>query len=240
MRTVPFPLTCLLTYLLTAFLTSLIAAAEPLRIAVAANFKPTLQILSERFQRESGIEVALSGASTGVLATQIEYGAPFDLFFAADRDTPATLRDTLSRPAADLFCYARGSLVLAGADDLSALAQPGLSLAIANPSTAPYGRAALEVLARPEFAAGSARKLVRGTNVAQAYQFWRAGTVDLALLARSIAPAGAIPVPQIWHAPIEQYALVLRPGALVDAYLAWLRSDTVRALIMEAGYEPCP
>jgi len=215
-------------------------AVEPLRIAVAANFKPTLERLSREFQRESGIRVALSGASTGVLATQIENGAPFDLFFAADRATPARLRITLSKNADDLFCYARGSLVLAGADALSALARPDLSLAIANPATAPYGRAALEVLARPEFKGGAGRKLVRGNNVAQAYQFWRSGAVDLALLPRALAPATATPVPPDWHAPIVQYALVVQPGAAVDAYLAWLRSDTVRNLILEAGYEPCP
>jgi len=236
MRAVAFPLVFLLSYfpLVPAY------AGEPLRVAVASNFKPTLERLDPRFQRESGIDVALSGASTGVLATQIEQGAPFDLFFAADRDTPEKLRIAMAKPENDLFCYARGSLVLAGADDLSALARPGLSLAIANPVTAPYGRAAAEVLARPEFAGGSARKLVRGNNVAQAYQFWRSGAVDLALLPRALAPASAAAVPQDWHAPIEQYALVVRPGAAVDAYLAWLRSDTVRALVSEAGYEPCP
>ena len=235
MRAVAF----LLTFLLTAPATPALAA-DRLRIAVASNFKPTLEQLNERFQRQSGIAVSLSSGATGVLATQIEHGAPFDLFFAADRDTPERLGVTLSRPAEDLFCYAAGSLVLTGADDLSALAQPGLSLAIANPATAPYGRAALEVLARPEFAPGAGRKLVRGNNVAQVHQFWGSGAVDLALLPRALAPATAIPVPQDWHAPIEQYALVVRPGAAADAYLAWLRSDTVRALIVEAGYEPCP
>ncbi len=98
----------------------------------------------------------------------------------------------------------------------------------------------MEVLARPGFSGGATRKLVRGNNVAQALQFWRSGAVDLALLPRALAPAAATPVPQDWHAPIEQYALVVRPGAAVDAYLAWLRSDTVRGLVKEAGYEPCP
>jgi molybdate transport system substrate-binding protein len=215
-------------------------AAEPLRIAVASNFKPTLERLNPLFRRDSGISVLLSGGATGVLATQIEHGAPFDLFFAADRDTPARLHAALSKPADALFCYATGTLVLAGAADLAALADPGLSLAIANPETAPYGRAALEVLARPGFAGGAVRKLVRGNNAAQVQQFWRSGAVDLALLPRALAPATAIPVPRAWHGPIAQYALVVRPGTAVDAYLAWLRSDTVRALILEAGYEPCP
>jgi molybdate transport system substrate-binding protein len=215
-------------------------SAEPLRIAVASNFKPTLDIISQRFEDESGISVLLSSASTGVLATQIQYGAPFDLFFAADAETPRRVMARKAGYAEDAFCYARGSLVLAGGEGkLSSLADSNLSMAIANPSTAPYGRAALDVLARPEFKDGLARKLVRGNNVAQAYQFWKSGAVDLALLPASLAPATATPIPLTWHEPLEQYALVLKPSTAVDSYLNWVRSDTVRALITDAGYEPC-
>lgn len=227
--------------LLLMLLATVVRAGEPIRVAVATNFKPTLENISQQFQDETGIRVTLSGASTGVLATQIAYGAPFDLFFAADRETPLKIRALITNDSNDSFCYARGSLVLGGgAGTLSALAQPDLSLAIANPATAPYGRAAMEVLARPEFKAGAARKLVRGNNVAQAYQFWVSGAVDLALLPRSLAPLNAIPIPKAWHAPIEQYAVVLRHRPAVDAYLKWVRSDTVRDLITKVGYEPCP
>lgn len=228
--------------LLLMLLATSLRAGEPLRIAVAANFKPTLESISQQFQNNTGIRITLSGASTGLLATQIEHGAPFDLFFAADREAPQRLRTLITGESSDLFCYARGSLVLVGgsAGALSTLAQSGLSLAIANPATAPYGRAAMEVLARPEFKAGAARKLVRGNSVAQTYQFWHSGAVDLALLPRSLAPTKATPIPQTWHAPLEQYAIVLRHRPAVDAYLKWVRSDTVRDLIMEAGYQPCP
>ena len=119
-----------------------------------------------------------------------------------------------------------------------------MTLAIANPATAPYGRAAAQVLARADVAAsgfGSGERApVRGASVAQAYQFWHSGAVDLALLPLSMAPDGAIVIPAHWHAPIEQHAIVLRPSAQVRRYLNWIRSDTVRSLIREAGYEPCP
>jgi molybdate transport system substrate-binding protein len=226
--------------LLLMLVTNSLHADGRLRVAVAANFKPTLELINQPFQERTGIEVLLSSASTGVLATQIEHGAPFDIFFAADSATPARIAALRDQPGIEAFCYAHGSLALAGAETLSVLEEPGLSLAIANPVTAPYGRAAMQVLARHEFAAGAGRKLVRGNNVAQAYQFWRSGAVDLALLPRAMAAAHAIPVPRAWHAPIEQYAVTLKRGAAVDAYLAWLRSDTVRDLILEAGYEPCP
>lgn len=216
-------------------------AGEPIRIAVASNFKPTLEKITAPFLASTGIVVTLSSASTGMLATQIAHGAPYDLFFAADEETPQKVLASKAHQNDEAFCYARGSLALAGGDgNLSTLAQPGFSVAIANPVTAPYGRAAMEVLARSEFSGGEGRKLVRGNNVAQAYQFWKSGAVNMALLPRSLAPTDATPIPLDWYQPVKQYAVVLRHSASVDAYLHWIKSDTVRALITEAGYEPCP
>ena len=179
MRTIVF------LYLLVA---APVWAGEPIRIAVAANFKPTLQKITEPFLANSGIVVTYSSASSGALTTQIINGAPYDIFFAADSETTKTILAAPGHEQDQIFCYARGSLVLAGGNGkLSALANPNLSLAIANPATAPYGRAAREVLARPEFSAGEGRKLVRGNSAAQAYQFWEGGSVKMALLPRAKA-----------------------------------------------------
>lgn len=211
-------------------------AGDTIKVAVAANFKHTLETVNADFESRYGHKLLLSSASTGVLYSQILHGAPFDIFFAADAETPAKLASASRTPQ----CYARGSLVLAGgSDDLQQLADQARSLAIANPNTAPYGRAALEVLARPEFAAASGRKLVRGSNVVQAFQFWYSGGVDLALVPRSLAPA-AVPIPLAWYRPLEQHVIVLHDSEAVSAYLNWVRSDSVRSLINNAGYEPCP
>ena len=219
-------------------------SADPLRVAVAANFRATLQQITEPFQQHTGYRVVLSSGSTGVLYSQILHGAPFDIFFAADKASTEKLAaggipETLGQP----FCYARGALVLAGGEGgTGQLADPGLTLAIANPTTAPYGEAALEVLERPEFAAGRTRKLVRGTNVVQALQFWRSGGTDLALLPLALAP-DATPVPEAWHQPLDQFAITLSPlesNPALASYLNWIRSDTVRSLIFDAGYKSCP
>lgn len=225
-----------------AFLLLLLAlpaqGEESLRIAVAANFRATLEQVSEGFQQQTGIRLSISSASTGVLANQILHGAPFDLFFAADAVRPAALRTR--GIGVQEFCYARGRLVLVGSDDLAALNNGGLSLAIANPDTAPYGRAALDVIKREEFAGGHDRKLVRGNSVLQAYQFWHSAAVDLALVAQSMAGKSFVPVPLDWYQPLKQHALVLKVSPAITAYLDWIRSDRVRAQILEAGYEPCP
>jgi molybdate transport system substrate-binding protein len=133
-------------------------------------------------------------------------------------------------------------VLVGGNGELSQLGDPALSLAIANPQTAPYGLAATEILSRPEFSSGQGRKLIRGNNVTQAYQFWHSGGTNLALVARSIAPDGT-PIAADWHQPVEQHAVLLSRGtgkAAVQAYMNWIRSDRVRSNILEAGYDPCP
>lgn len=225
----------LLTLLLVMPLAGL--AAEPLRVAVAANFRGTLEDISARFQAETGYRVRISSASTGVLATQILHGAPFDLFLAADEQAP--LRLIQSGIGRHSECYASGELILVGGEPQQ-LADSARSLAIANPETAPYGRGALEILSRPKFEAGTGRKLVRGSNVLQAYQFWRSGAVDMALVARSLAPETPGRIPDDWYTPLQQHLLLIRESPAASAYLKWLRSDTVRSLILEAGYRSCP
>ncbi len=211
-----------------------VTASEPLRVAVAANFRGTLDTLNAQYTRQTGQRILVSSASSGALANQVIHGAPFDLFFSADRATPEKL--VQQGYGMQSQCYARGSMVLAGGD-LSALSNPELTLAIANPATAPYGRAAMEVLARPGY--DSERPLVRGNNVLQAFQFWRAGAVDLALVAKALAPS-ATPVPAQWYQPLDQHLAILRDSPEARAYLQWLGSDTVRQMINNAGYLPCP
>jgi len=230
----------LATLILSLLLPLQVAATEQVRVAVAANFRATLEQLNTRFEAETGHHVVLSSASTGTLYNQIIHGAPVDVFFAANVEAPARLA---LEGRGESFCYSLGRLVLVGGNgELSQLGDPTLSLAIANPQTAPYGAAATEILARSEFSSGTDRKLIRGNNVTQAYQFWHSGGTDLALVARSIAPEGT-PIATEWHQPIEQHAVLLSRGAgkaSVQAYMKWIRSDRVRSNILEAGYDPCP
>ncbi len=214
-----------------------VQASAPLQVAVAANFRPTLEKLNALYQLESGQKIRLSSASSGVLANQILHGAPFDMYFAADAETVARVEQ--AGKGHSPFCYARGQLVLVGGK-LRDLQRPELSLAIANPETAPYGKAAIQLLQRDDLSAAAQRKLVRGNSVLQAYQFWRVGAVDLALVARSLSAEDGVSIPRDWYPPLPQHALALSDHPALDAYLQWLRSDTVRALILEAGYLPCP
>jgi molybdate transport system substrate-binding protein len=229
--------------LLIAILIALpIQAAEPLRVAVAANFKATLAKLNPLFEQQYKHRVTLSSASTGTLYNQIVHGAPFDILLAADVDTPGRLLASGQAVAGTGICYARGQLVLVGGSSLSQLANPQRSLVIANPVTAPYGRAALAVIERDEFHTGSTRKLVRGNNVAQALQFWQRGGIDMALLPASLSAGQGLAIPTDWYPVLDQQAVLLRRATDSPAasdYLRWLGSDSVQSLIEQAGYTNC-
>jgi len=210
---------------------------------VAANFRGAVEELAEQYTARTGTVVTISSAASGVLAAQILRGAPFDLFFAADHDRAEAIADA-GRALEAPRCYARGRLVLLGAEDLeTALADRARSIAIANPRSAPYGAAALAVLERDGFAGPDRRRVLRGSNVQQALQFFDSGAADLALVARSLAGDRGIAVPTAWHPPIDQYVAIIDRGAasaVAEDFLATLDSPEARRALAIQGYEPCP
>jgi molybdate transport system substrate-binding protein len=220
--------------------------ADTVHIATAANFKSTAEKINVLFEASSTHKTTLSSASTGVIFSQITHGAPFDIFFAADEISISKLEagNYGTSDGNQGFCYALGTLVLIGSENPERdLADPALSLAIANPNTAPYGRAAWEVLQRPAFNAAAGRKLVRGSNALQAYQHWHSSTVDLALVPRSLTPGAGTSIPPNWYTAIEQHAILLKRGEnnpAANDYIRWIRSEKVQTLIQQAGYGSCP
>lgn len=211
-------------------------AAEPLRIAVASNFQSALVAVEHGF---SG-EVQASYGSSGLLYAQIVQGRPFDLFLSADAARPQALVD--GGRAKSPVTYATGRLVL-----FVNRGTPGprwLSgdkrVALANPETAPYGRAALQTLTRLD----AKPKQVIALNVAQAFHFAASGAADGAFAALAQVIAQNVPAERYWivpedlHAPIEQVAVVLdgpnQAGA--QAFLDYLGSADVRMIIRQAGY----
>lgn len=225
-------------------------AEQPLRVAVATNFAPSLQRLASIYRAGDTQEIQFSAGSTGKLYTQIVHGAPFDLFFAADADRPARLEAGGLVMPGSRVTYALGRLVLwqPGADQppkLEQLSEGEGRLALANPELAPYGRAAREVLQAAGLWDVLQARLVTGENVAQAYQYARSGNARWAFVPLSLVrQAGDIPsesyrrLPADSHAPIEQQAVVLKTPAADRAaeFLAWCTQGAARALLQADGY----
>src|SRR3979409_1598620 len=84
-----FKISCLL--LVGLFLLQTGAEAQNVKVAIAANLQPVIKVLQKDFKQKTGITAdAISGPS-GNLATQIQNGAPFDVFLSADTKFPVNL-----------------------------------------------------------------------------------------------------------------------------------------------------
>ena len=241
---------CTLVFLL---IVAPLAAADTVSVAVAANFADALRQLEPRFEQESGHELRISSASTGILYAQILHGAPYDVFLAADRERPERLIEAGRAESSSAFVYARGRLVLwspwPGLVDNGpeTLRGGGFEhLALANPRTAPYGAAAMLVLERLGLAQALRGRLVTGESVAQAWHFVVSGNAELGFVSLSqpiaagrLAGGSYWIVPEELYAPLEQMAVLLGPGEekpAARAFMAFLRSGEAVARIEALGY----
>jgi molybdate transport system substrate-binding protein len=245
------------------YLASLVAAmacasaahAGEVQVAVAANFTAPMQRIAAEFEKDTGHKASLAFGATGKFYAQIANGAPFEVFLAADSETPAKLEKEQQAVAGTRFTYAIGRLVLWSArpgyvDAKGDILRTGdfRHLAIANPKTAPYGAAAMAVLRKLNLAESLQPRLVQGENIAQTQQFVSTGNAQLGFVALSqvmeggrIAKGSAWIVPADMHAPIRQDAIVLARGkdnAAAAALMTYLRSEKARAIMRGYGYSP--
>lgn len=223
------------------------ARAETVLVAVAANFMPVAEELAPVFTEVTGHTVRHSFGATGQLYTQITQGAPFEVFLAADDVRPARAVAEGLAVESTAFTYAVGQLALYGGSVEPVNAEAVLAagqvdhLAVADPETAPYGRAAVETLAALGLTELYAGKTVTGETITQALQFVESGSAELGFVAASQVRgrAGVWIVPADLHQPIRQDAVLLAAGAdnpAARAYLEFLRSDAAVAVITDAGY----
>lgn len=230
------------------------AWAAEVQVAVAANFTAPMQKLAQLFEQQTGHKVVASYGSTGKLAAQIQNGAPFEVFLAADDETPAKLERSTHAVTGSRFTYAVGRLVLWSRDPGrvdgkgEVLRSDGFErLAIADPRLAPYGAAAVQTLRSLGLYDRLQPRLVTGENITQAHQFVATGNAQLGFVALSqvevdgrIAEGSAWVVPARLHEPVEQQAVLLTQGRdnpAARALLGFLRSEPARAVIRGYGYD---
>jgi molybdate transport system substrate-binding protein len=224
---------------------------EEVHVAVAANFAIPFQAIVQGFETATGHRVVVTTGSTGALYAQVVAGAPFEVFLAADDERPRRLVETGRAVAESRFTYARGRLALWWpgreiADGPALLGRGDFArLAMANPATAPYGRAARQALETLGVWPAVEPKVVLGNDVGQAYQFVATRNADVGFVARSQldgeSEGAAWLVPEQLHAPIEQQAVLLTAGAGDAAardLLDWLRGDEAREVIERFGFGP--
>jgi molybdate transport system substrate-binding protein len=191
-----------------------------LTVAAASSMQNAFSEIGALFEAQTGQKVIFVFASSGQLTQQIENGAPYDLFAAANiafidrlEQQNLVLTDTIAR-------YARGRIVLAvnknsglqalTLDDL--LSNQITHIAIANPEHAPYGVAAMEALQSAGVWEQVRPKLVYAENIRQALQFIQTGDAQVGIIALSDANVPEIAwtlLDETLHNPLDQALAVL-------------------------------
>jgi molybdate transport system substrate-binding protein len=251
-----FPVLLLLTVAITAH------AQTTLRIAAAADLTPVLPPILAEFEHVTGIHAEATFQASAMLTTQIENGAPFDVFMSADLGYPKKLIDAGladaagSKDSSTPITYARGTLVLwerhnpqmpAPGPDL--LRSPDLKrLAIANPDRAPYGKAAVAALTSMKLYDQLKPRIVTAENIAQTAQFAESGNADAGLISLTSARTPQLQsegeywvIPRAIYPPIEQGAVIVTATKNRDAahrFLDFLLSVPVQAELEKSGLTP--
>ena len=230
--------------------------AQGLTVAAASDLQSALPAIASQFEKATGQPVRLAFGSSGNFFAQIQNGAPFDLFFSADIDYPRRLESSGKAERGSLYEYAVGRIVLWTRSDsgidvqrggLAALADARVRrIAIANPEHAPYGRAAVAALRHEHLYDRVKDKFVIGENISQTAQFADSGSADVGLLALALARSPAltktgtyVEIPESWHPPIEQAAVVLassRQKALARQFLEYLKQPDVVRILRSYGF----
>jgi molybdate transport system substrate-binding protein len=226
-----------------------------LTIAAAANLQPAVKEIAEKFEKKSGTHVALVFGSSGNLTTQIENGAPYDVFLSADMSYPERLASGGLGIRESLQRYAVGKLVLwvkkDSHIDLERLGERVLldpavhKIAIANPQHAPYGAAAVAYLKAANLRDRVNDKLVLGEDVAQTAQFVISGNAQVGLIPLSLALAPKMVETGSYYAlksapTVEQGAIVLSKAAdkrAAGKFLDFMKSPEARAILLRYGYD---
>lgn len=242
-----------LAIITSCFLMFNYAHAGELRIAAASDLRWVMPILVDEFVQQNPTangQIQVVYGSSGRLFGQIQNGAPFHIFFAADESFPLALVDA-GGAYGDVYAYAQGGLALwsrrqawdesvePGADLLSSRGR----IAIANPQHAPYGRLALEWLQSLDEWPGLEKRLVYAESAAQAAHFVRSGSAEVGVLAKALTQHQEM---QLGHSrelvdgpKVRQAMVITRAGketALADDFYTFIASDKAREIFTLAGF----
>lgn len=231
------------------------AQGQVIRIAAAADLKFAMGELTESFEKRTGTKVSVTYGSSGNFFSQLQNGAPFDLFFSADIEYPKKLEASGLAEPGTLHPYAVGRIVIwmppESKVDLPKLGWNALQdasvqkIAIANPEHAPYGRAAVAALQNAGVYEQLKSKLVYGENITQAAQFVQSGNAQAGIIAISLAVSPGMKNGKSWEIPadmhpsIEQAAIILKSArnkVAGQAFLDFVKSAEGVVVLAKYGF----
>jgi molybdate transport system substrate-binding protein len=226
------------------------AARPTVRVAAAADLALAFKEVGAAFEKQSDATMSFSFGSTGLLAKQIQEGAPFDVFAAANQSFVDDVVKSGVCDGSKQSLYARGRIVIwtrkgstLAPKTIADLADPKFAkIAIANPDHAPYGRAAQDALEKAGVWDRVRSKMVYGENVQQTLQFAQSGNAEAAIVALSLAMATDgdwVPVDPALHRPLDQAMVICGHSparAEAEKFTAFVSSPDGRAIMRRFGF----
>jgi molybdate transport system substrate-binding protein len=244
-----------ISVLLAVLLSVSYTRAQAVKIAAAADLKFAMTELAAQFEKQSGAKLDVTYGSSGNFLTQIQNGAPFDLFFSADSEYPKKLEAAGLAEPGTFREYAVGHIVIWTPSDSginaakdgwkSLLDQRVKKVAIANPEHAPYGRAAVAAMKKAGIYEQVKDKLVFGENISQAAEFVQSGNAQVGILALSLAISPAMKHGNRWeiptdsYPPIKQAEVILKASKNEDAarrFLEFVSGSQGREILQRFGF----
>jgi molybdate transport system substrate-binding protein len=232
-----------------------LCGAQEITVAAAADLQFAFQDVAARFQKDTGKNVKLVFGSSGNFFTQIQNGAPFDVFFSADVDYPKKLEAAGLTEPGTLYQYATGKIVLWVPNEskldlgrgLGVLLDPSIrKIALANPEHAPYGRAAVAAMKHDNVYDKISSKFVLGENISQAASFVASGSADIGIVALSLALAPAmkekgryVEISADDYSPLEQAAVILKSSKrkeIARQFIDFLKTPHILELLRSYGF----
>jgi molybdate transport system substrate-binding protein len=226
--------------------------AQNLKIAVAANLQSVIKVLGQDFKQKTGITIEPIVGPSGGLATQVQNGAPYDVFLSADMTFPETLfKEGFS--ANKPVVYAQGSLIICSNQDIGfenwervLMTERVKKIAIANPAIAPYGKAAEETLKDKGILNDIKSKIVYGESISQVNTYITTGVVEVGFTTQALIKDAANKTQLYWKAidpktysPIEQGMVLLKHAANnpeAEKFYQYILSPAAKAIFKEYGY----
>jgi molybdate transport system substrate-binding protein len=224
-------------------------------VAAASDLTYAMKEIAADFEKSAACSVRVSYGSSGNFETQIENGAPFDVFFSADIEYPKKLEAQGLALPGSTYLYGIGKVILWVRNDSKLDVSKGLDLlrdpavkkiAIANPLHAPYGRAAEEALRKAGVYDAVKDRLVLGENISQTAEFAETGNADAGILALSLVLSPALKdkgryfqIPENLYSPIQQGAVVVRASKNLQsaqAFLDYIKTPPETAILDRYGF----
>ena len=226
--------------------------AGQIKVAVAANVSYAINSLVKEFNKKNpNTQVIVILGSSGKLTAQISHGAPYNIFMSANMKYPNKLYETkkvLTKPK----IYALGSLALFSTKDLDL--SKGLNIlqtkqiskiAIANPKTAPYGKAAFEALKNADILDIIKPKFIYGESISQTVSYTVTAT-DIGLIAKSSLYSknmtkykkdiNWVEIDTKLYTPIEQGLVIVKYSKEAKAFYDFILSEKAKKIFQNYGY----